>query len=130
TTPLLFGLITCNWRERQSPRRARCKFVRAVKLWLEDLVVSGTDLVSYGSYEITSHRGAEWLREWRWGYLNSGRAVFDSTGPKLESFSFGQRPEDCVFAWDLGVEEFAGDFWQMTDDSPPNIPGAWVDEEA
>lgn len=90
---------------------------------------SGTDLGEYGRYEYASFRTDGWLRTWRWSQLEPGGENACAKGPQLESFCFGPRTDDQVFIWDPALEELAGDFWEMIDDSLHLVPGAWVDDE-
>lgn len=128
-TPLIFGLLNCSWSSPRSPSRPRRHLSMALRMWLEDLLVSGTDLVDYGRCELSLFRSDGWLRNWRWSHLELGGECCDKTGPQLESFSFGPQADDWVFRWDPAVEQFAGDFWEMMDDTPPPVPGGWVDDE-
>lgn len=127
-TPLVFGLLSCSWGSLRSPSRPRRQISMALRMWLEDLLVSGTDLEDYGRCELSLFRSHGWLRTWRWSCLEIGGELPHTiaTGPQLESFSFGPRPNDWVFIWDPAVEQFAGNFWEMIDDSPLPVPGGWV----
>lgn len=51
-----------------------------------------------------------------------------ATEPKLLELRYGPRPEDWNLIWDMDIEELACDFWEMIDEMPLPMPGAWVDD--
>lgn len=46
----------------------------------------------------------------------------------LIGFKYGPEPEDWDIYWDEPTDMFAGEFWELIENPPPQIPGAW--EEA
>lgn len=47
----------------------------------------------------------------------------------LAGFDYGKDPGDWRFYWDMGAEELARNFWELVEDRPPSLPGAWVEDE-
>ncbi|KAJ4148267.1 hypothetical protein LMH87_002746 [Akanthomyces muscarius] len=45
----------------------------------------------------------------------------------LAAFSYGPEPKDWKFTWELQWEEMVGQFWELIDNPPLKLPGAWVD---
>lgn len=126
-TPLMYALRTCFGNTKRSSWQAPDKFTMAMRMWLEDLLVSGVDLRDYGRHELVLFNSDKWLSSQRWDYIQPRHQEW-TRGPRM-SFSFGALPEDWAIHWDPAVEEYAKDFWEMVDDPPPLIPGAWIDDE-
>ncbi|KFG86363.1 hypothetical protein MANI_000165 [Metarhizium anisopliae] len=119
-------LIGSHWGA-QGPRCAKQYekiLIRVVRLFLGSASEAGIDLEEYG------RRESELLVP----YVSYYRGWKDFTttptnpNPYLVSIKYGPRPEDWDFTWDLLVEEFAGEFWEMLENQPLHIPGAWVDD--
>ena len=110
------------------------KYIRAsLRCWLEDVQDAGFDLAEYGRQELaaltTSGCYELWWGRWAPGVwpASSGRLV------AVTGLRYGPAIEDWWLEWDLGVEEFAGDFWEMMESAPAvsatAMPGAWVDDD-
>jgi hypothetical protein len=98
---------------------------RALRYWTEDLEACGIDLNIYGETErrlfIESRRLRPLCHE-----PNMHSFRWEKWG--LENFKYGPKPRDWQFSWDLGIEALHGEFWDMVEDSPLYIIGAWVDD--
>lgn len=93
-----------------------------VRLFLESASEAGIDLEEYG------RRESELLVPYVSYYRGWKDFTTTPSNPYLVSIKYGPRPEDWDFTWDLLVEEFAGEFWEMLENQPLHIPGAWVDD--
>ncbi|EXV06041.1 ankyrin repeat protein [Metarhizium robertsii] len=96
--------------------------IRVVRLFLESASEAAIDLEEYG------RRESELLVPYDSYYRNWPDFITTPSTPYLVSIKYGPRPEDWDFTWDLLVEEFAGEFWEMLENQPLHIPGAWVDD--
>lgn len=94
----------------------------AVRFLLEVISEAGIDLEEYG------RRESELLVPYVPYYRSWTDFTTTPSNPYLVSIKYGPRPEDWDFTWDLLVEEFAGEFWEMLENQPLHIPGAWVDD--
>lgn len=130
-TPLFAGLIECGWAVPKSARERRftlLRMTRTTHMWLEDVRLSGLDLVEYGRHELKLYTFDNWNHIWRWSVLAFGDEASYPSGPQLVSFTYGPRPEQWNFEWDLAVEEYVGDFWEMMENPPLHVPGEWTDD--
>ncbi|KID88698.1 Ankyrin repeat-containing domain protein [Metarhizium guizhouense ARSEF 977] len=97
-----------------------------VRSLLDDVSRGGIRLEEYGRVEFSLFTNNDFARTRRcravMGYNHEAVG-----GPYLVSLQYGSRPEDWRFVWDNLVEEFAGEFWEMLEIQPLNMPGAWVD---
>jgi hypothetical protein len=109
------------------------KLNRAVRRWLMLLQEQAVDvpLEIYGQGEwkqVQQHLGKSlWYSPNRYG-----RAPRDRLGPKLVGFRFGPEVCDWQLDWDLDLERYAGDFWNVIENSTAEVsymPGAWVPEQ-
>lgn len=97
--------------------------------WLSLLERCKVDLVKYGRRERKALRSNHTLMEVRMEQLLQKR--HERRGPehlKLKDIRYGRKLEDWSLVWDLDVEEFAMEFWQMTEEPRYPVPGAWVDD--
>ena len=106
----------------------------ALRRWLEDIARSGLDLLEYGREEKRlflemerTYCGA-WVDSQNIKLPRSKRILRVKGFWRLEDFTYGPKPEDWRFSWDLDAERLVGNFWDMIENLPPNIPGSWVDE--
>ncbi|KAF5511598.1 hypothetical protein CGCS363_v003594 [Colletotrichum siamense] len=111
----------------RSPRNMRLnkrRLNQTMCSWLEDAQASGIDLAEYGRRQLDIHNSGyeSFDRRSNLGMIRSG-------GPRLISFMFGPRPQDWKLIWDPDVEEFAGDFWDFTENPPLHIPGAYPEDD-
>ncbi|KAH0425361.1 hypothetical protein CcaCcLH18_11017 [Colletotrichum camelliae] len=136
SSPFLAGLyhgVQLLYERDESPRDTRlCKrrLNRTMSSWLEDVQASGIDLAEYGRRELEIHNSSHqsFDRWWGLGMLQSADD-YRLYGPRLMSFIFGPRPQDWKLIWDPDVEEFAGDFWELTENPPLHIPGAYPEDK-
>ncbi|OIW29111.1 hypothetical protein CONLIGDRAFT_645249 [Coniochaeta ligniaria NRRL 30616] len=96
---------------------------RALVHWIEDLEACGIELVAYGETEKRLLLGRK-----RMCYRVDNHSCCGRTWT-LENFIYGTKPRDWQFSWDLGVEVLHGEFWDMVENPPLKIIGAWVDDE-
>lgn len=97
---------------------------RALLHWLEDLESCGIDLTIYGEKEARIFSENVELRSLCYG-VNIDRccgAIW-----RLESFTYGPNARNWESSWDLGVEAFVGEFWDVVENPSLNMTGSWVD---
>lgn len=131
SSPLFAALTGCDWSVPETAKERRFllrRLNRTTQMWLEDARLSGVNLSEYGRHELQLHTADNWNHTWRWSVLGLEEDAQYPSGPHLVSFSYGPRPEQWKFEWDLAVEEYVDDFWEMVSSSPLRIPGGWVDE--
>lgn len=102
-------------------------FRRFLTSWLEDVQSAGIDLAAYGKKELELFVRDHQVLALRWCTLDIGPKSdgYPLSGPRLVSFTYGPEPEDWELIWDPDTEEFAGDFWELVEDRPLPVPGAW-----
>lgn len=97
-----------------------------LRLWLGELRNIGIDLEKYAAKEMHSVDFGQ--RDFNWG----GRDDSLHGRVRLIKMECGPCPEDWHFWLSEPTDEFAGDFWTMTEDQEefrPTVPGSWVDED-
>lgn len=99
---------------------------RAVLHWLEDLEACGVDLNKYGEIEKRVISESDKERS-RLGMNMLDFCCLERTW-RLENFIYGPKPGDWQLSWDLGIEVLHGEFWDMVENPPLHIVGAWVDD--
>ena len=114
-----------------SPYKTFAKWRRvtecALMHWLEDLEICNIDLKVYGATEKKLFLENEELRHLRYSLFGWD---YDRESWRLESFEYGPKPRDWKFFWNLEVEIFAGEFWDMVENPPLHVVGAWPDDES
>jgi hypothetical protein len=119
------------WRTATSLRELYWQRRRHLTRWLAILQKAGVDLEAYGRRQLRKIGrssckydlcGRVLLRDW------SSPGGFRSYHVRIESIITGARPEDWRVIWDADVERFAGQFWEMIKQSPPQsrMPGEWA----
>lgn len=103
-------------------RMTECSLVH----WMEDLEICGVDLNIYGETEKRLLLESKMSNS-----LCYGPNIDNCCGAiwRLENFEYGPMPRDWRFSWDLGAESFVSEFWDMVEDPPLSIIGAWPDDE-
>lgn len=102
---------------------------RILRVWARTLVACDIALDEYGKVEAEWYSNAEvQVREERWASFEFARYKPPTVGPKLRGIKYGSRPEEWQLEWDMECEEFAGEFWNFTENAMPKEPGAWVDD--
>jgi hypothetical protein len=102
-----------------------------IRAWLEDLRKAGHDLEAYGKAEVGVSRD-QGLSDSSLDWPPQPRATGSSEGPyRWKGFKYGPRPGDWDLIWesDPAVEEFASDFWDLVENPPLAVPGAWIDDD-
>jgi len=104
------------------------KHIRAsLRYWLEDIQDVGFDLAEYGRQELAALKASGGCELWYWWQDDFERPV------RVAGLRYGPAIEDWSLEWDFGVEEFAGDFWEVMESTPAVavtlMPGAWVDDD-
>jgi len=92
---------------------------------MEDLEACGVELNVYGETEKNIFLESKRLRSlcYGWNIVSCCGATW-----RLENFTYGPKPRDWQFFWDLGIEVFHGEFWDMIENPPIHIIGEWVDD--
>ncbi|TQV91015.1 hypothetical protein IF1G_10250 [Cordyceps javanica] len=95
-----------------------------LQYWLEDLQASGIDLSEYGEVEANLLRktGALYSSRLYW----RGRA--ERPHIRLVAFTYGPEPKDWELGWEMEADHMVGEFWELIDNPPLRIIGAWVDD--
>ena len=132
-TPMFFlmkGCLPLDWSYffYPKPTQSRCRgtLLKILRRWLNHLMLGGIDLEKFGRAELRLFRENSALKSYRWIFLFS--VLEKKTGPILVKFTYGPRPEDWTLEWDMQSEEFAEDFWEIVENPPLRIPGAWEDD--
>jgi hypothetical protein len=104
----------------QSPREP-------IRVWLEQLVEAGVDLIEYGRKESGLHLKHRVKKQW--DYVDSfkesptyGLTIFTL---RLISFTYGPSPGDWQFWFTEEMDFSFLEFWHMVDHPEQGIPGAW-----
>lgn len=114
-TPLTFMLanaISDLWPWRPSPN-----LDLAMSIWLDALLNSGVDLQVYGKRESLTWANLETCDSWN----------YDRGHVRLLGFEFGPSPKDWKIWQNEPTDQFAGDFWQMTERRVEVMPGTWIE---
>ncbi|KAI3331162.1 hypothetical protein F4824DRAFT_504176 [Ustulina deusta] len=108
-------------------------FVGEIRVWLRTLKQEGIDLVHYGRRELEILHEEEAYREWDVAVSyprQQNEPYFYYKAPfRLIGFVYGPDPGDWVIYLSEPTDLFAGEFWEMIENRPPNMPGSWVDED-
>lgn len=99
--------------------------------WLEDLAECKVDLLKYGRRERALFlRNQELRRIWYRGCSmlhNKEHPTYELEDMlRLADFTYGPRPADWKFHWDMEIERFVGDFWDLVENPIPHLPGSWL----
>lgn len=102
----------------------------ALQRWLEDLHICGIDLNVYGMiakemfFDHFEHGG---IPQERLRIYTRGSRDFLLT---LADVSYGPMPQDWKFVWTFDYGEMVAEFWDLIEDPPVNMIGAWVDDDS
>lgn len=94
-----------------------------LRTWLVDLKLRNIDLVEYWEAEEAAVRENRDLRHQALGDRIYGHLRWEWS---LDRVVGGPEPEGWQFIWDMNVEGFVGEFWELVEDPPIHVPGAWV----
>jgi hypothetical protein len=104
---------------------------RVLKVWLNILQRAGVDLAAYGAEESRTAQAPYFTKDpLQPSQSRAGNrwVLYDEFD--CFTFTYGPTPDDWTVQFDM-VEEYAGDFWRMTEllDGPElqAVPGSWVD---
>ena len=102
--------------------------------WILALKKAGVDLVKYGRLQ------NKIIRQYPLDDKSSARCFFPTVFPSraekqniqcrrlpvyLIAYKLGPEPSDWDIYWSEPTDVFAGDFWNLIEDPPLQIPGAW-----
>ncbi|KAF3811944.1 hypothetical protein GCG54_00003693 [Colletotrichum gloeosporioides] len=132
SNPFLTGLycgmehLRGKYMSTSNMRLNKRRLTKTMSSWLEDVQASGIDLAEYGRRQLEIHKASHRNFD-RWQKLSMLQPGDDSRlyGPRLMSFTFGPRTQDWNLIWDLDVEGLTGDFWELIENPPLHIPGAY-----
>ncbi|KAK6853839.1 hypothetical protein PG995_010651 [Apiospora arundinis] len=99
--------------------------------WVQDLVKADVDIKEYGSREHDILR--EIKAESRLSFKIAAVALYKiRSGLRgyevcLYGFTYGPNIEDWTILCNDPRDEFAGEFWDLVEDRPLDMPGAWFD---
>jgi len=97
-----------------------------IRIWLEDLMSAGVDLLEYGRNEKAIH--ARILKAKPLNVLPLTQYYWRGCQWDLLDFTFGPSPGDWRVWLTEPTDRFAGEFWSMIE--PPEagpMPGMWID---
>ncbi|KAK8034194.1 gentisate 1-2-dioxygenase [Apiospora rasikravindrae] len=84
----------------------------------------GVDINGFGTFMESRFMGQAPRSISVWSYKGHRRLWF-----KVQGILTGPEPNDWEVWFIEPTDEFVGEFWQLVDPAPLDIPGAWVDEE-
>lgn len=101
---------------------------KIVRVWLEALRQAGVDLNIYGQREYKLFAKEEVSRDFHFTTVmfRGGHYNFSI---RLIGFKYGPKPEDWKVYFDERTDRFAGEFWELVENSLLQIPGSWVDDD-
>ncbi|RYP11636.1 hypothetical protein DL767_011113 [Monosporascus sp. MG133] len=105
---------------------------KGLDLWAKDhrgiLKAAGINVTEYGRREMELLRDTALTRD----FVFSRRYPQKVPGPvwrgfsiRLMGYKYGPEPEDWDVYWSEPTDEFAGDFWELVENPPLQVPGAW-----
>jgi hypothetical protein len=137
-TPLLIflGSISARqyWHSFDLKRRATklSQIRHALVAWLEDLAAENVDLLEYGKRERYLLHTRKKLRRRKFefhffaeDYELNGGPTFRTVTATLNNIIIHRDPEKWDLVWDFWPERFCKPFWQLIEDPPCPVPGAW-----
>lgn len=99
--------------------------------WIEDLIAVGIDIEEYGREEYDILRNTDSMSSL---FVEAGKyALPDVDCPfrgyeiHLYGFTYGPSVEDWTILYSEPTDEFAGEFWDLVEERPLDMPGAWFD---
>ena len=106
---------------------------KMIHKWIELLVEAGVDI------EVHGEREYELLQDITPGsyiHFNAQRTILESSDVKfpldgcelrLYGFNYGPNVEDWTILCNDPTDQFAGEFWDLVEDRPLDMPGVWFD---
>ncbi|KAF6815715.1 hypothetical protein CSOJ01_03395 [Colletotrichum sojae] len=86
-------------------------------------------VTSYQHPDYSQRKIPHMLRSFRWGiweWDEHEHRCNPTSGPRLERIVFGPKPVDWKLIWDPAVAEYVEEFWDVVENPPLQVPGAWV----
>ncbi|KAK8010071.1 hypothetical protein PG990_009036 [Apiospora arundinis] len=125
---LIMGLLIFDFEySLTAPVRATI----VLQTWVQDLVKADVDIKEYGSreHDILREIQAESCLSFKIGAgvfndIPSGLRGYEIC---LYGFTYGPNIEDWTILCNEPTDEFAGKFWDLVEDRPLDMPGAWFD---
>ncbi|RYP06038.1 hypothetical protein DL764_003401 [Monosporascus ibericus] len=100
--------------------------------WVGSLKAAGINVTGYGRREMELLRDATLTRDfvpcqetYRVGPWRSPDPVWRGVSIRLMGYKYGPEPEDWDVYWSEPTDEFAGDFWELVENPPLQVPGTW-----
>ncbi|RYO82477.1 hypothetical protein DL766_006336 [Monosporascus sp. MC13-8B] len=100
--------------------------------WVGSLKAAGINVTGYGCREMELLRDTSLTRdsipclgyyqECKWDVPDP---VWRGVSIRLMGYKYGPEPEDWDVYWSEPTDEFAGDFWELVENPPLQVPGAW-----
>ncbi|KAK7996590.1 Transcriptional regulatory protein Pro-1 [Apiospora arundinis] len=125
---LIMELLEHNFEDYlTAPVRA----INELQRWVQDLVKADVDIEEYGSVEQDILRSIK--AESRTSFKIRTDALYDiPSGLRgyeicLYDFTYGPNVEDWTILCNEPTDEFVGEFWDLVEDRPLDMPGAWFD---
>ncbi|KAK8878802.1 ankyrin repeat-containing protein [Apiospora arundinis] len=130
-TPFIRLMMKLLWWEAQEYLTMPNKSNKIIQAWVEELKKAGISIREYGSREqdilqnilsesrISFEIRTSWWSNTKWplrGYKVS-----------LYGFTYGPNVEDWAILCSQPTDHFAGEFWDLVEESPLDMPGAWVE---
>lgn len=108
------------WREPSLPQDLQA----VVKNWLADLRKSDMSL-HYEVVESSKQLSGDEVEKNSYCWHSTERK---SISIYLINFNFSGSPKEWKFRWSQTTDMFAGEFWFMTENPQPEMPGSWLEE--
>jgi hypothetical protein len=142
-TPLIVLLLKAHvvpWNGRLATRQRKPRFRPILRQWLLILREIGVNLCAYGKAEnallcredlqvARSIYVNEWVPEVPEYPEGLGGTCSHSHEFYLLGYKYGSKVEDWDVWWNEPTDSFAGEFWDMIENPPTNMPGRWVEDE-
>ncbi|KAK8104932.1 hypothetical protein PG999_008291 [Apiospora kogelbergensis] len=99
--------------------------------WIEDLIAVGVDIEEYGRKECSILRNIKSMSSL---FAKAGRDTWPDVYCPLKGyeiyfygFTYGPSVGDWTILCEEPTDRFAGEFWNLVEEHPLDMPGAWFD---
>ncbi|RYP46480.1 hypothetical protein DL768_007313 [Monosporascus sp. mg162] len=100
--------------------------------WIGSLKAAGINVTEYGRCEMELLRDTALTRDFvpcrEYYQMHPWKVqdpVWRGVSIRLMGYKYGPEPEDWDVYWSEPTDEFVGDFWELVENPPLQVPGAW-----